>query len=94
MTPKECASGKRHIQFSKTIVVAVTAAVTVICAGGMAMCYARSDTNALVDLGRAYISYALVVFAAYSGNSAVEKWLIRKYTGASGEGNTGASSDG
>ena len=28
---------------------------------------------------KAYISYAIVVFAAYSGNSAVEKWLVRKY---------------
>ncbi len=28
---------------------------------------------------KAYISYAIVVFAAYSSNSAVEKWLVRKY---------------
>jgi len=35
----------------------------------------------VVELGRAYISYAIVAFTAYSGNSAVEKWLVRKYSG-------------
>ena len=73
------AKTKRYVQFSKIIVVAVTAAVTVICAAGMIMCFVRGDTGAVVDLGQAYIGYALVVFAAYSGNSAVEKWLGKKY---------------
>ncbi len=79
---------RRYVQFSKIIVVTVTAAVTLICVAGMVMCFARGDTGAVVDLGRAYISYALVVFAAYSGNSAIEKWLLKKYAGNQENGST------
>ena len=44
-----------------------------------------ADTDAVVELGKAFISYALVAFTAYSGNSAVEKWLVRKYGGIANE---------
>ena len=33
----------------------------------------------MVGVTNAYIGYATVAFVAYSGNSAAEKWLIRKY---------------
>ena len=66
---KPRAPNKRYVQFSKIIIVAVTAAVTVICIGGMLLCYSLSDTDAVVELGKAFISYAIVAFAAYSGNS-------------------------
>ena len=72
---------QRYVQFSKVIIVAVTAAVTVICGIGMLLCYQLGDSGGLVDVCRAYISYAMVAFTAYSGNSAVEKWLIKKYSG-------------
>jgi len=75
------APNRRYVQFSKVIVVAVTVAVTVICGIGMWLCYTLDSTEGIVELGKAYISYAIVAFAAYSGNSAVEKWLIRRYTG-------------
>lgn len=78
---KARAPNRRYVQFSKVIIVAVTAAVTVICIGGMVLCFTLRDTEAVVELGRAYISYAIVAFTAYSGNSAVEKWLVRKYSG-------------
>ncbi len=78
------APNRRYVQFSKMIIVAVTAAVTVICIGGMVLCYSLHDTDAVVELGRAYISYAIVAFTAYSGNSAVEKWLMKKYSGTMG----------
>ena len=79
------APNKRYVQFSKVIIVAVTVAVTVICIGGMLLCYSLADTDAVVELGKAFISYALVAFTAYSGNSAVEKWLVRKYDGITNE---------
>ncbi len=79
------APDRRYVQFSKIIIVAVTASVTVLCAGGMVLCFALRDTAAMVELGRAYISYAIVAFTAYSGNSAVEKWLVRKYNGVLNE---------
>ncbi len=70
---------KKHTQFSKKIVVAVTAAVTVICAAALALCYLAGDTEGVVDAANAYIGYATIAFTAYSGNSAVEKWLTKKY---------------
>ena len=70
---------KKYTQFSKRIVVAVTAAVTIICAAALALCYMAGDTVSMVAVTNAYIGYATVAFVAYSGNSAAEKWLTRKY---------------
>lgn len=70
---------KKYTQFSKKIVVAVTAAVTVICAAALVLCYLAGDTAGVVEAANAYIGYATIAFTAYSGNSAVEKWLTRKY---------------
>jgi len=71
---------KHYVQFSKKIVMAVTAAVTLLCMVGLVLCAVIGDATGLVSVVKAYISYAIIVFAAYSGNSAVEKWLIKKYT--------------
>lgn len=79
---------RKYTQFSKKIVVAVTAAVTVICAGALALCYLGGDTESLVGVTNAYIGYSTVAFVAYSGNSAAEKWLIRKYGGANCDADT------
>lgn len=70
---------KKYTQFSKRIVVAVTAAVTIICASALVLCYLAGDTCSVVGVTNAYIGYATVAFVAYSGNSAAEKWLTRKY---------------
>ena len=70
---------KKYTQFSKKIVVAVTLAVTIICAAALVLCYLSGDTAGVVDAANAYIGYATIAFTAYSGNSAVEKWLTRKY---------------
>lgn len=74
---------KKYTQFSKKIVVAVTTAVTVICAAALVLCYLADDTSGVVDAANAYIGYATIAFTAYSGNSAVEKWLTKKYGDAS-----------
>ena len=74
---------KKYTQFSKKIVVAVTAAVTVICAAALVLCYLSGDTAGVVEAANAYIGYATIAFTAYSGNSAVEKWLTKKYGDAS-----------
>ncbi len=70
---------KPYVQFSKRIVVAVTTSVTVLCMAALLLCALIDGAEEVVLVVKAYISYAIVVFAAYSGNSAVEKWLIRKY---------------
>ena len=69
---------KPYIQFSKKVVVAVTIAVTAISALAICFCWLNADSEALVNTVKAYINYATIVFAAYSGNSAVEKWLIAR----------------
>jgi len=70
---------KPYVQFSKRIVVAVTASVTALCLAALLICALLGGAEEVVLVVKAYISYAIVVFAAYSGNSAVEKWLVRKY---------------
>lgn len=70
---------KHYVQFSKRVVVAVTASVTAICLAALVLCTLAESAESVVLVVQAYIGYAIVVFAAYSGNSAVEKWLIRKY---------------
>lgn len=69
----------RHIQFSKKIVTAVLICVTVLCTWGMGLCAYMESPTGLVDIARGYLSFATLCFAAYSGNSAVEKWLTHRY---------------
>jgi len=70
---------KPYVQFSKRIVVAVTVSVTALCLAAQLLCALIGGAEEVVLVIKAYISYAIVVFAAYSGNSTVEKWLVRKY---------------
>lgn len=74
-------SKKQHVQFSKRMVVFVSLAVTVVTVGALLLCgfYLRS-ADGTVSLVQSYIGYATICFVAYSGNSAVEKWLIRRYS--------------
>ena len=67
-----------YMQFSKKVVVAVTAAVTAISVLAIGFCWNAGDTASLVEVVKSYVGYATIAFAAYSGNSAVEKWLIHQ----------------
>lgn len=78
--PRAPNNGKPYVQFSKRMVVAVTIAATAVCLLGMILCACMGNTDGLVEIVKAFIGYALVAFAAYSGNSAVEKWLVKKYS--------------
>ena len=69
---------KPYVQFSKRIVVAVTVCVTVLSLVGVVLCYAGNGLEELQGVVKQYIQYAMVVFVAYSGNSAMEKWLLKK----------------
>ncbi len=70
---------KWYLQFSKWIIIAITIAVTGICVDGINKCAAAGDTGGVVDIVEKYINYATIAFVAYSGNSAAEKWLLKKY---------------
>lgn len=76
---------KPYVQFSRRIVVAVTISVTVLCLAALLLIFLIGGAEEVVMVVRAYISYTIVVFAAYSGNSAVEKWLVWKYKDKEGE---------
>ena len=67
------------MQFSKKMVVFVNIAVTAISVMSIILCYASENMTVTQHIVEAYIGFATVCFAAYSGNSAVEKWLIRRY---------------
>lgn len=69
---------KAYVQFSKRIVVLVTVAVTIACYAASVFCFIRQDMPSLVAVIKAYIQYATFVFIAYSGNSALEKWIINR----------------
>ena len=71
-------SKRPYMQFSKKVVVAVTAAVTAIALLGIGFCWNAGDTVSLVEVVKSYVGYATIAFAAYSGNSAVEKWLVHQ----------------
>ena len=75
-------SKKPYVQFSKKIVVAVFSSVTVITIASMIFAFLSGNAEEVTAAVKAYINYAMVVFAAYSGNSAVEKWLIHRETPA------------
>lgn len=74
---------KEYVQFSKRIIVAVTAAVTVLCTAAVVLCWFRNDTESIVKVVETYIWYAGLAFASYSGNSIAEKWMARKYASTS-----------
>ena len=75
---------KPFIQFSKVVVVFVTVAVTGLCTAAVRLAYRMSDAGNMVNAVKAYIEYATIAFVAYSGNSAVEKWLVYHRTGMPG----------
>ena len=52
---------------------------SMLCLAALVLCYMGGDTDNVVGVTNAYIGYATVAFVAYSGNSAAEKWLTRKY---------------
>ena len=72
---------KHYVQFSKRMVLLVNLAVTALSALAMVLCCRMEDGEAVREILKAYTGFATVCFAAYSGNSILEKWLIRRFAG-------------
>lgn len=69
---------KRFVsQFSKNMVMAVVFSEIAICIATIVLSCCGFDMAIGVDVIKANIPFVVVVFAAYSGNTAVEKWLTR-----------------
>ena len=67
---------KQKIQFSKAMVLAVVLSEIALCIAVVVLSCLGFDMTTGVAVIKANIPFAVVVFAAYSGNSAVEKWLV------------------
>lgn len=67
---------KQRIQFSKKMVMAVVFTEIAMCIATIALSCLGFDMAIGVEIIKANIPFAVVVFVAYSGNSAVEKWLV------------------
>ena len=66
---------RQYTQFSKQMVMAVVLSEIAICIATIVLSCCGFDMTIGVEVIKANIPFAVVVFAAYSGNSAVEKWL-------------------
>ncbi len=72
---------KAYVQFSKRMVVLVMVSVTVIVAVAVLGMIYDSAYDQLPEVMEHYLRFAGVVFVAYSGNSAIEKWLVNSAKG-------------
>ena len=75
-------------QFSKKMITAVVLAEIAMCAATITLACCGFDMTIGVDVIKANVPFAVVAFAAYSGNSAVEKWVTRTAAQTTGENNS------
>ena len=68
---------RQYTQFSKKMVTAVVLSEIALCAATITLACCGFDMTIGVDVIKANVPFAVVAFAAYSGNSAVEKWVAR-----------------
>ena len=72
---------KQITDFSKKMVMIVVLAEIAMCAATITLACLGYNMTTGVDVIKANTPFAVVVFAAYSGNSAVEKWLVHAKSG-------------
>lgn len=70
---------KEYVQFSKRMVLFVCISVTCLSLLAMGMCFFREAMEEIAEILQGYTGFATICFAAYSGNSMVEKWLVRRF---------------
>lgn len=75
---------KQYVQFSKRIVIAVIASEFALCFATLLLSCCGYDMSIGADVIRAHTPFAIVTFVAYSGNSAVEKWLVNRANAGGG----------
>ena len=68
---------KQPSAFSKRMVMAVVFSEILLCAATIVLACCGFDMAIGVEVIKANAPFAVVAFAAYSGNSAVEKWASR-----------------
>lgn len=73
---------KQQIQFSKKIVVSTTVSVTAICVISIILMYAVGSVQYMAQVIKSYVTFAMIVFASYSGNSIAQKFILNRNMGA------------
>ena len=74
----------KYVQFSKRMIVSISVGLFVLSVVGMYMCFLIKDADAIVKILTIDGYYAIFAFIAYSGNSMLEKWLIKRGGGILG----------
>lgn len=70
---------KRHVQFSKRMTVLSVLAAVLVAAGTELLLWQMAYPAGIVEVCKAMLLFASLVFVAYCGNSAVEKWALSRY---------------
>jgi len=74
----------KYVQFSKRMVVCISICLSILSLIAIYMSYLINDADAIVKIVTIDGYYAIFAFIAYSGNSMLEKWLIKKGGGILG----------
>ena len=83
-TLKDWSKNPKYIQFSKKMVALVSVGFGIMSAIGMYLCYAAGYPLGIVSIVTIDGVYAILAFIAYSGNSMLEKWLVKHSGGTLG----------
>nr|DAF74149.1 MAG TPA: hypothetical protein [Caudoviricetes sp.] len=70
---------KRYVQFSKRMTVLSVLAAVLVAAGTELLLWQMAYPAGIVEVCKAMLLFAGLVFVAYCGNSAVEKWALSRY---------------
>jgi len=74
----------KYVQFSKRMVVCISLGLFILSLISIYMSYLITEAEAIVKIVTIDGYYAIFAFIAYSGNSMLEKWLIKKGGGILG----------
>ena len=70
---------KRYVQFSKRMTVLSVLAAVLVAVGTELLLWQMAYPAGIVEVCKAMLLFAGLVFGAYCGNSAVEKWALSRY---------------
>lgn len=73
---------KTYVQFSKRMTVVSVVSAVLIALGTEWTLWQMAYPSGIVEVCKAMLMFAGLVFVAYCGNSAVEKWALSRYGGS------------
>lgn len=73
---------KTYVQFSKRMTVVAVVAAVIIAGATEWLLWQMEAADGIVEVCKAMLLFSGLVFVAYCGNSAVEKWALSRYGGS------------